>query len=92
MPSAARKTEAESGEERREKSEKAIGENAEKIAAATKAKRAAKKEKSGRVIITLFKQKRVRLLTKMRFVHAGCGVNLYPAYIITQIQYIAGIM
>ncbi|HDS0752747.1 TPA: hypothetical protein QDV78_001137, partial [Escherichia coli] len=54
--------EAESGEERREKSEKAIGENAEN--SRSDQSEACGEEKSGRVIITLFKQKRVRLLTK----------------------------
>ncbi|MCB5649988.1 hypothetical protein NL359_29925, partial [Klebsiella pneumoniae] len=52
----------ESGEERREKSEKAIGENAEN--SRSDQSEACGEEKSGRVIITLFKQKRVRLLTK----------------------------
>lgn len=56
-PFAARKTEAESSEERREKSEKAIGENAEN--SRSDQSEACGEEKSGRVIITLFKQKRV---------------------------------
>lgn len=56
-PSVARKTEAESSEERREKSEKAIGENAEN--SRSDQSEACGEEKSGRVIITLFKQKRV---------------------------------
>ncbi|MFP1496767.1 hypothetical protein ACLB1Q_17965 [Escherichia coli] len=55
------KNEAESSEERREKSEKAIGENAENSCSDQSE---ACGEKSGRVIIALFKQKRVRLLTK----------------------------
>ncbi|STI83062.1 exoribonuclease R [Escherichia coli] len=50
-----KKNEAESGEERREKSEKAIGENAEN--SRSDQSEACGEEKSGRVINTLFKRR-----------------------------------